>query len=334
MKESSLVLLGGPRAPFNAQELQDIRRYVEEGGRAIIMMAEGGETKAATNINAMLEQVGISVNNDCVIRKTFHKYLHPKEAFIGNGCLNDELVKAAHGKHTKEEDGNKPGKYSKKYRDTKDELEHRDENGGLKFVYPYGCTINVRKPAQSLLSSGPISFPANRPIAGFYTSPRKGKLVVIGSIQFFSDEFFEKEDNQKIQEAVFGWLLNDICQLEGHIKNEPDLSEYHHVPDITALADRLRSCLQESDELPKDFTTLFTERLFKFDTDLIPETLELYKQVGVKHEPLTLIPPKFETPMPALQAAVFPPALKELPPPSLDLYDLDEQFASEKIKMA
>jgi len=185
-----------------------------------------------------------------------------------------------------------------------------------------------------LLSSGPISFPANRPIAAFYTSPRKGKLVVVGSMQFFNDEFFEKEDNQKIQEALFGWLLTDNYSLEQKVKNEQDLSEYHHVPDITALADRLRSCLQESDELPKDFTTLFTEKLFKFDTDLIPETLDLYKQLGVKHEPLTLIPPKFETPMPALQAAVFPPALKELPPPNLDLYDLDEQFASEKIKMA
>ena len=145
------------------------------------MMSEGGELKSNTNINAMLEQVGISVNTDTVIRKTFHKYLHPKEAFIGNGCLNDELVKSATGK-LKEENENKPGKYSKKYRDTKDELENRDENGGLKFIYPYGCTVNVRKPSQSLLSSGPISFPANRPIAGFYTSPRKGKLVVIGSI--------------------------------------------------------------------------------------------------------------------------------------------------------
>ena len=61
------------------------------------MMAEGGENKLNTNINAMLEQVGISVNSDSVIRKTFHKYLHPKEAFIGNGCLNEELVKAANG---------------------------------------------------------------------------------------------------------------------------------------------------------------------------------------------------------------------------------------------
>lgn len=93
MKECSLLLLGGPRLPFNAQELHDIKKYIEEGGRCIIMMAEGGEQKSNTNINAMLEQVGISVNSDSVIRKTFHKYLHPKEAFIGNGCLNDELVK-------------------------------------------------------------------------------------------------------------------------------------------------------------------------------------------------------------------------------------------------
>ena len=84
--------------PFNAQELQDIRNYIEQGGRCILMMAEGGEQKNNTNINAMLEQVGISVNSDSVIRKTFHKYLHPKEAFVGNGCLNEELVKSAHGK--------------------------------------------------------------------------------------------------------------------------------------------------------------------------------------------------------------------------------------------
>lgn len=80
--------------------------------------------------------------------------------------------------------------------------------------------------------------------------------------------------------------------------------------------------------------TLFNEKLYRFDTDLIPESLKLFQEFGIKHEPLTLIPPQFETPMPALQAAVFPPTLKELPPPSLDLFDLDEQFASEKIRLA
>ena len=71
-----------------------MRRYIDEGGRALILMSEGGEQKQGTNINAMLEQLGISVNPDSVIRRTFYKYLHPKEAFVANGVLNSELVRS------------------------------------------------------------------------------------------------------------------------------------------------------------------------------------------------------------------------------------------------
>jgi intraflagellar transport protein 52 len=121
-------------------------------------------------------------------------------------------------------------------------------------VYPYGSTLNVRKPSFPILSSGPISFPAHRPVGAFYMSPKRGKLFVLGSIRFLDDEFFEKEDNQKIQEAIFKWLLVDgEAEFERNVKEDMELSDYVHVPDITALADRLRSCLQESDDLPKDF---------------------------------------------------------------------------------
>lgn len=118
------------------------------------------------------------------------------------------------------------------------------------------------------------------------------------------------------------------------VTEDPDLAEYHFIPDIASLSERMRSCLEETEELPRDFTTLFDMNLFKFDTDKIPEAVSLYKELSVKHEPLTLITPQFETPMPPLQAAVFPPALKEFPPPSLDLFDLDEQFSSEKNRLA
>jgi intraflagellar transport protein 52 len=67
----------------------------------------------------------------------------------------------------------------------------------------------VLKPSQPILSSGPISYPANRPIAAFHINKKRGKLLVLGSIRMFDDEFFEKEDNQKIQEAFFKWLLTD-----------------------------------------------------------------------------------------------------------------------------
>ncbi len=70
--------------------------------------------------------------------------------------------------------------------------------------------------------------------------------------------------------------------------------------------------------------------LFKFDNDLVPEALELYERLNVKHDALTIIPPQFETPLPPLQLAVFDPLLKDFSPPSLELFDLDEQFASEK----
>lgn len=100
------------------------------------------------------------------------------------------------------------------------------------------------------------------------------------------------------------------------------------------LAERVRSCLQENEELPKDFQKLFKDTLFKFDTNLIPEAVELYDNLGVKHEPLSLIPPQFESPLPPLNPAVFPPIIRELPPPALDQFDLDEQFASPKQRLA
>jgi intraflagellar transport protein 52 len=103
MAQCNLLLLGGPRAPFTGQELKDVRQYIEQGGSAMVIMQEGGEQKMNTNINAMLEQFNIFVNSDCIIRKSFHKYLHPKEAFVGNGVLNKDLVRVAKGEAKQEQ---------------------------------------------------------------------------------------------------------------------------------------------------------------------------------------------------------------------------------------
>lgn len=63
-------------------------------------------------------------------------------------------------------------------------------------------------------------------------------------------------------------------------------------------------------------------------------TQRAHEQLNVKHEPLQLIQPQFETPLPALQPAVFPPTFRELPAPPLELFDLDETFSSEKARLA
>lgn len=43
LKECDLLLLGGPRLPFNMNELTDIKKYIDEGGKVMLMMSEGGE---------------------------------------------------------------------------------------------------------------------------------------------------------------------------------------------------------------------------------------------------------------------------------------------------
>ena len=59
----------------------------------------------------------------------------------------------------------------------------------------------------------------------------------------------------------------------------------------------------------------------------MPEVSSIFKRMEVKHEPLTLIVPQFETPLLGLAPGVFAPVLKELPNPSLELFDLDEEFS-------
>ena len=53
--------------------------------------------------------------------------------------------------------------------------------------------------------------------------------------------------------------------------------------------------------------------MYQMDTNLVPEAAELYGKLGVKKAPLSLIAPQFETPLPPLQPAVFPPARASRP---------------------
>lgn len=40
----------------------------------------------------------------------------------------------------------------------------------LSFLYPYGATLNVAKPAVAVLSTGSVCFPLTRPVCALYSS--------------------------------------------------------------------------------------------------------------------------------------------------------------------
>ncbi|KAJ0171548.1 hypothetical protein K1T71_013098 [Dendrolimus kikuchii] len=323
LQDVKILVIPGPQNVFTDDELSCLKSMVERGDSVLVMMTDGGEERMNTNINFFLEEFGIVVNNDCVIRAKYHKFYHPKECHISNGVLNRAITKCLL----------KIPHYSSESDD------YLEEPALPNFVYPYGATLTVKKPAAAILSSSDVCYPVKRPIAAMFTSEKSGgKLFVIGSGHFFADQYLENECNDLIREMVFNYLggVTDL-HLNPVDVEDPDINEYRTLGDMMWLS---------TIPLPEPATAppprlaplhphaLFTWRLFSLNLAHLPEVLGLYEALGVKHEPLRLIAPQFETPFPPLQLAVFPPSFREPPPPPLELFDLDEAFSSERSQLA
>ena len=164
-----------------------------------------GKKEHASNANLLLEKFGLAVNNDALVRTVYYRYHHPKETLIVDGVMNSTLTKAALAK------GERQSK-SKNIGDGSD----RRKKDKLEFVFPYGSTLAVQKPAVPLLSSGHIAYPLNRPVAGVWQGEsggsKAGRVAVVGSADMFGDEWLEKEDNWRICEQLVGWLTRGGAQ--------------------------------------------------------------------------------------------------------------------------
>lgn len=84
-------------------------------------------------------------------------------------------------------------------------FEFNDEKYQIHFQYPYGATLNVAEPSNILLTTGPVCYPFNRPIAGYYCNDKNGKIIAIGSGYIFQDKYL---NNDKINEAILDYFLN------------------------------------------------------------------------------------------------------------------------------
>ncbi|CAN8002155.1 unnamed protein product [Ixodes hexagonus] len=293
-----------------------LREFLSHGGRLLVLLGEGGERRFQTNINFLLEEYGIVVNSDAVVRTVYHKYPHPKEALVSDGILNRAVSLAA-------------GKTNLGSDPPNDAL-------ALSFMYPYGATLNVAKPAVALLSTGSCAFPLARPICAIYQNQQgpSGRIIVLGSCHLLSDQYLDKEENSKIKDVLFQFLMNDEVQLNAIDAGDPEVSDYGSIPALGSLSEGPFSCLQEGEEPPADPTELFQQQLYSLDNSLLPSVIRAYQELNVPHEPLRLISPQFESPLPPLQPAVFPPSSQEPSHPSLELFDLDEALSSESRRLA
>ncbi|XP_044265616.1 intraflagellar transport protein 52 homolog [Tribolium madens] len=304
LQNCTLLILPGCQQPFEETELNCLKSFIKDGGRILVLLAESNH-EDASNTNILLEEFGIIPNMDSLIRTHYYKYFHPKECFIGDSSINTSL--------------------------------NRDKVN-INLVYPFGCTMNVSKPSVVAFTSGSASFPVDRPLGALYYDPSSGgRLVAVGSGHMFADKYIDQEANEKFRELLFDFLTNShSVRFAPSDHDDIDISDQHSVPDTAELAERPKLCLTDaiSHTVSIDYTQLFDHKTYSMNTNLVPEALKLYDELGVKHQPLKIITPKFEAPLPPLQAAVFPPSFRELPPPPLELFDLDEAFSSVFSKLA
>lgn len=171
------------------------------------------ECRNNTNISEVTKHFGISINSDAVIRTSFYKYFHPKEAYVHNGILNEEVTRVING-YSKEPKGRHNNGFMLGAReDEEEDYQKESKRTGVDFVYVNGSTINVSAPAYPILTSGPLSYPCNRPITAVYQHKSKGKLLVCGSLNMFNDDYFDLEENSKVLDFFLRYFLTDEVEF-------------------------------------------------------------------------------------------------------------------------
>ena len=158
LNRARLIVLAGCQKKFTTKEFEALNGYVKRGGYLVIFLGEGGEEAAGTNLNYLLEEYGMAVNADVVIRSAFKRYFDPKEALISDGYLQ-RMTTAA----------------------------NPTQNQGA-FLFPHGATMKVRKPSIPLLVTGIACCPMQKPICGFY-SDQNGNSIYLLYFQYATVEY-------------------------------------------------------------------------------------------------------------------------------------------------
>ena len=298
---ASVIVVCGDANSVSSDEAE---QHLASGG-SILFLLSG--TSSSHQVPVFLRKVvGITVNEDTVVglsHNTGADGLHPRHVrIVAIGAAHTDIIDA----------------------------------GVRSIVYPEGITLRFAQnsTAVTILSSGPETFPTNRPIAMAWEQPSTGgRVVAVGSSSIFSDGFLKKEGNGQMCNAIFQYLLKSTDQITFKVMTAScsiTIEDDQSRPDIAALANRIKPCLGRLDPLPQGLTEMYCDdNLFGFDTDTVSD---LYQAMDVPREPLQLIQPEFQIVMPPLRPAVFSPQI-ELPPPTLELFNLDEECTDRHTKL-
>jgi intraflagellar transport protein 52 len=288
----------GPSRDVKPDELATIESFMSKGGAVFLCGSE-----FPPGFQSLLKKFGVAIA-DPLISPTYITYVDPYHVSVQHGLVNRSI-----------------GQYA--------------QDSNATFAYPSGCSLVVTRPSVPILTSGQWSYPLNQPIVSHASVRREGRsLTVIGSAHMFCDEWIKAESNAKLLGFLVDLAITGRAELNQIEAEHPEVTDRYYTPDVASMSERLRSCIQESEKMRNNFDENFDRGLFRMDLSNISETHNLAQTLGIKNEPLETVVPQFDTALPALTPAVFPPQMRDAPGPVLELFDLDDAFASSKTRLA
>lgn len=286
----------GPRRDLTKEEHQLVESFIQSGGALLIF-----GTKLPPLFDSLVRKVGVTVVEP-VISPTYICYVDPHHVTVQQGVVNRAVAQ-----FSKEKDPT--------------------------FAFPAGSTLDVSLPSTPVLTSGLSSYPLNRPIIS-HGPLGKGTVTVFGSPHMFCDEWINKERNEILAKFIIGLAITQTEQLNKIDADHPEVTERCYTPDVESMSERLRVCLQESEKLKPNIHDNFDRCKFHMDMSFLAQAQQVAATLGIKNEPLETVKPQFDTALPPMTPAVFPPQMREPKEPALELFDLDDAFASPKTRLA
>lgn len=298
LKDVRTLWFHGPTRDLKPEESAVIENFVVNGGSLFICAS-----KLPPVFSDLLKKFGVTLGEE-IISPTYITYIDPHQVIVQHGLVNRALTQYTQDPNTS-------------------------------FAFPNGVTIEMKHPSVPVLTSGQSSYPLNRPIVSFAKIGKKnGSVSVFGSPHMFCDEWIRKESNDKLLQFFLDLTVTRNVELNQIDAEHPEITERWYTPDVASMSERLRCCIQESEKLRTNFNENFEAGLFKMDMSFVAQAQELAQKLGLKGEQLDIVTPQFDTALPPLTPAVFPPQMREPPGPVLELFDLDDAFASPKSRLA
>jgi intraflagellar transport protein 52 len=298
VKDVKAIWFFGPSRDLKHEELVDLEGFALDGG-AVFLFAN----QLPPLFDAFVKKYGVTLVEP-VISPAYITYIDPNHVSVQKGMVNKGLAQFT-----------------------------GDPNST--FAYPNGYTMDLKPPSVPVLVSGQASYPIDRPIVSHAKIGEKGgSLTFCGSPHMFCDEWIKAEKNTQLLQFLAHLSITGHTQLNQIDAEHPELTDRWYTPDTASMSEKLRSCIQESEKLRSNFKDNFEKGLFSMDLSFVAQTQTLAGTLGISNEPLEIVTPQFDTALPPMSAAVYPPQMRDPPGPVLELFDLDDAFASSKTRLA